>query len=86
MDGPVGLKAFAQTLLESEDCDRSQAWLFGLELVKTLNALDWTRDPFRTAKERVVESFVSELEAQLRALAPDAPWCADVMKHYGGRP
>ena len=86
MDGPVGLRAFVETLLESEDCDRSQAWLYGLELCRQLANIDWSDDPFRAEKKRGIDTFVTELHVRLRALAPDAPWKPDVAKFYGGRP
>jgi hypothetical protein len=84
MDGPAGLRKYADCLLNSEDCQGSEAWLYGLELCKLLRGLTWHADPFKTEKRRIVDQFVNELQVRLRALAPKEPGSADVVRFYGG--
>jgi hypothetical protein len=83
MDGPVGLRAYADCLLSSEDCDRAESWLFGLQLCELLRGMSWRGDPFRDEKMEIVGEFVEDLQSRLRAIRPSDPWSADIAKYYG---
>jgi hypothetical protein len=83
MDGPVGLRAYADCLLSSEDCDRAESWLFGLQLCELLRGMSWRGDPFRDEKMEIVSEFVEDLQSRLKAIRPSDPWSADIAKYYG---
>jgi hypothetical protein len=87
MDGPLGLRAYCDRLVQADGCDPAEAWLYGLELCRMLRGVDWRDDPLAQQKREAVLVFAKELEERLTGLVPQKPWSVEVARFYreGGR-
>jgi hypothetical protein len=73
IDGPFGVRRLADRILDAPETGRltrSEAWIYGQELVRLLRSTPFDRDPVGPQKKAVLQALVQDVRARLVELAP----------------
>jgi hypothetical protein len=88
LEGTTGVRAFGDELVKAtaKGLTKTEAWLYGQELVRGLRALSLEDDPAAVPKQALLDAAIADLTDALGDLAPTDAWARPLVSFYEESP